>query len=234
MSDTTVPTNYSKRIQQTTFKNLQVLRFFDILCLIISTILIFLSNFIKDLTLNRSLLMQIGGVVGVFGSISAICNCFTNYGIKAWRRCFLLPSLTFLLVVLVMLLMYLVRLFIMSGISEALVLPLFTGMVMVYIWLKLLKQWFFMSKPLPMISPPTQEDIDAQALAWAMATGIAYLNLSLGQVHVADSATDLPPKYETLEADLTAPPGYDEVVQIGQEVHQPVLHDDSQQAVQVI
>merc|ERR1719186_64684 len=110
--------------------------------------------------------------------------------------------------VLAMLLTYLVRVVLMTGISEATVLPLFTTIVMVYVWLKLLKQWLVMSKPLlAMTNPPTHEAVESRALA--LATAIAFLNLSSGPDPAVGSARDLPPKYETLEADLTAPPGYD-------------------------
>ena len=82
-----------------------------------------------------------------------------------------------------------------------------------------------MSKPLlAMINPPAQEAVESQSLA--LATAIAFLNLSSGPDPAVGSARDLPPKYETLEADLTAPPEYDEAVLCGHDVHvpQPVGH----------
>ena len=72
-----------------------------------------------------------------------------------------------------------------------------------------------------MNNPPTSEDVESQALALA---AFAFLNLSPTPASDEIRERDLPPKYETLEADLTAPPGYDEAVQCGRQVHQPVQH----------
>eukprot|EP00092_Neocalanus_flemingeri_P037770 GFUD01041118.1.p1 GENE.GFUD01041118.1~~GFUD01041118.1.p1 ORF type:complete len:227 (-),score=59.14 GFUD01041118.1:88-768(-) len=216
MADMTVSTTFQRRVQRRSCRILQVLLFCDIFCLITSAILFFLSSLSKDPPLNRSLLLQVSGLLGSYGSISAFCNCFASYGIRAWRRFFLFPYLTFYPMVLTMLLIYLVRLFYNYGIINAVVvinigLPLITSIIMVYVWLKLLKQWFTMSRPLAIISPPNQQDIESQTLALARA--FAILHLSSGTDQDPEATRDLPPKYETLEVDMTAPPEYEEAVQ---------------------
>ena len=147
-----------QRIQQTTSRILQVLIFCDIFFLITSTILFFLASVSRDPPFNRSLLLNVSAVIGFYGSLSAICNCLASYGIKRWRRFFLLPYLAFIPMVMALLFIILFRLVFTNGISETLALPLVTCVVLAYIWLKLLKQWSTMSKPLVIL--PQQEDFE--------------------------------------------------------------------------
>eukprot|EP00092_Neocalanus_flemingeri_P103543 GFUD01132527.1.p1 GENE.GFUD01132527.1~~GFUD01132527.1.p1 ORF type:complete len:244 (-),score=55.15 GFUD01132527.1:46-777(-) len=230
MADLTVSTTFQQRVQRRTFRILQLLLFCDIFCLITSGILFFLSSLSKDPPLNRSLLLQVSGFVGSYGSISAFCNCFASYGIRTWRRSFLLPYLTFFPMVLTILLIYLVSLFYKSGIITGtvlinFVLPLLTSILMVYIWLKLLKQWFTMSRPLAVISLPSQQDVESQTLALARAFAFLHLSPGPGIDQDVGSTRDLPPKYETLEVDMTAPPEYEEAVEGGELFSQPVSED---------
>ena len=152
--------------------------------------------------------MQLCGVLFSYGSVSVICNRLASYSIRSWRRSFLLPYLTFLPMVLTMSLIYLVRLIFMSGISEALLPPLIASTVIVYIWLKIFKQWFSMSKTIAMIN---QHEVESRAMA--LAAAFAILHMSPVELQDAMTSQDLPPSYETLEVDMTSPPGYDEAVQ---------------------
>jgi len=218
----TVSSLSSQRLQKSAGKILQVLLFFDVFCIITSSILLLFSTLSSSVNihLNKRLLLQVSTVFGIYGLISFICNCLANYGIRKWRRFFLLPYLTFLPTVLVLLLIYLIGSSFMCGITEAIVLPLATSIVIMFIWLKLLKQWFAMAEPLDNVISPTQQEVESQALA--LATAIAILNLSPGQTEqdAADTRRDSPPpKYETLEVDMTAPPEYEEAVAASQEVY---------------
>eukprot|EP00092_Neocalanus_flemingeri_P040765 GFUD01044381.1.p1 GENE.GFUD01044381.1~~GFUD01044381.1.p1 ORF type:complete len:233 (+),score=48.38 GFUD01044381.1:59-757(+) len=219
----------SLRIQQRTCKILQVLLFCDVFSLTISsTILLILSSFSIDLPLDRKLLLKVCTLLGSYGSISFVCNILASYGVRAWRRFFLLPYLIFLPMVLTIMIVYMVRLlFIMYGTCEA-ILPIIFSTVIVWIWLKLLKQWCAMSKP-RMAAAPTesdQQDVESQALA--LATAFAFLQLSPDAGQDAVTTRDLPPDYETLEVDLTAPPEYDEAM-FYQFYVKPVLEEEIEQ-----
>ena len=131
--------------------------------------------------------------------------------------------------VLITLLIYLVWSFLLMGITEAIVLPMITSIVVMFIWLRLLKQWFAMAKPLVNDNLTNQQEVETQALA--LATAFAILHLSPGQAEQdVGTRRDSPPKYETLEVNLTAPPDYEEAVGASQEfVYQPVIENQSEQ-----
>eukprot|EP00092_Neocalanus_flemingeri_P018376 GFUD01019887.1.p1 GENE.GFUD01019887.1~~GFUD01019887.1.p1 ORF type:complete len:240 (-),score=43.07 GFUD01019887.1:68-787(-) len=233
MADSAVSTfcassQLSLRIQRRTCKILQVVLVFDVFCLLTSATLLISSCFSTDLPLDRRLLLKVGTLLGSYSSISVVCNVLASYGVRAWRRFFLLPYLIFLPMVLTIMLVYMARLlFITFGINEAILLPIISSTVMVYIWLKLLKQWFAMSKPMMATTPEfNQQDVEPEALALATAFALLHLSPDLGQDTV--TTRDLPPSYETLEVDMSAPPEYDEAM-FHQFYIQPVPEDEIEQ-----
>merc|ERR1711971_2551 len=84
------------RLLRTSLSLLRCFLFFDICYLIggITLISMALSNQVKDQD-NR--MVFAGGLLTLFGSLSAMCNSLASHGLRTWRRAFLLPWLLFLL-----------------------------------------------------------------------------------------------------------------------------------------
>ena len=97
-----------ERIQKRTVRILLVLTTIDIFFLVTSAVIFCTSFIYKDPPFNRKLLLNISAVVGSYGSISSICNCLATFGIKKGRRCFLLPYLAFLPMVISLLFIILI------------------------------------------------------------------------------------------------------------------------------
>merc|ERR1712072_993251 len=87
------------RLLRTSLSLLRCFLFFDICYLIggITLISMALSNQVKDQD-NR--MVFCGGLLTLFGSLSAMCNSLASHGLRTWRRAFLLPWLLFFLLVL--------------------------------------------------------------------------------------------------------------------------------------
>merc|ERR1711934_643812 len=82
------------RLLRTSLSLLRCFLFFDICYLIggITLISMALSNQVKDQD-NR--MVFAGGLLTLFGSLSAMCNSLASHGLRTWRRAFLLPWLLF-------------------------------------------------------------------------------------------------------------------------------------------
>ena len=208
MFDPVSSTSSSQIARKGTCKILKIILFFDICCLITSSILLLFSSLGSsvNITLRKQLLLQVSTVFGTYGLISGICTCLACHGIRACRRFFLLPYLTFLPIVLIIMIFYLIVSFLMTTITEASLLLLITSIFILFIWLRLLKHWFTMAKHLANDNHLKQQEVESQALA----TAINILHLSSGQEEQKSRVRrDSPPKYETVELNLTAPPDYD-------------------------
>merc|ERR1712215_431382 len=94
------------RLLRTSLSLLRCFLFFDICYLIggITLISMALSNQMEDRD-NRMVLA--GGLLTLFGSLSAMCNSLASHGVRTWRRGFLLPWLLFFLLVLAFLFLFL-------------------------------------------------------------------------------------------------------------------------------
>merc|ERR1712158_139705 len=94
------------RLLRTSLSLLRCFLFFDICYLIggITLISMALSNQVKDQD-NR--MVFAGGLLTLFGSLSAMCNSLASHGLRTWRRAFLLPWLLFFLLVLAFLFLHL-------------------------------------------------------------------------------------------------------------------------------
>merc|ERR1712001_642566 len=90
------------RLLRTSLSLLRCFLFFDICYLIggITLISMALSNQVKDQD-NR--MVFCGGLLTLFGSLSAMYNSLASHGLRTWRRAFLLPWLLFFLLVLLFL-----------------------------------------------------------------------------------------------------------------------------------
>merc|ERR1712088_1089021 len=98
------------RLLRTSLSLLRCFLFFDICYLIggITLISMALSNQVKDQD-NR--MVFAGGLLTLFGSLSAMCNSLASHGLRTWRRAFLLPWLLFFLLVLAFLFLHLAQVF---------------------------------------------------------------------------------------------------------------------------
>merc|ERR1712130_845839 len=93
------------RLLRTSLSLLRCFLFFDICYLIggITLIAMALSNQVKDQD-NR--MVFAGGLLTLFGSLSAMCNSLASHGLRTWRRA-LIPWLLFFLLVLAFLFLHL-------------------------------------------------------------------------------------------------------------------------------
>ena len=182
-----------------------VLIIFDVFLLSTSAIICLITFIYRDPTFNTKLLLNVSAVAGSYGFISAICNCVATIGIKKGRRCFLLPFLTFLPMVMSLLFIILVTIVFTKGVDEVLALPIVICLVLAYIWLKLLKQWSIMSQL--QVTVRQQENIESE-----LAAVLAILELSPGGGGGGGLGRDPPPDYESLEEDKCPPPSYEEAV----------------------
>merc|ERR1712212_1339455 len=82
------------RLLRTSLSLLRCFLFFDICYLIggITLISMALSNQVKDQD-NR--MVFAGGLLTLFGSLSAMCNSLASHGLRTWRRAFLLLAQVF-------------------------------------------------------------------------------------------------------------------------------------------
>merc|ERR1712107_100142 len=87
------------RLLRTSLSLLRCFLFLDICYLIggITLISMALSNQVND---QENRMVFAGGLLTLFGSLSAMCNSLVSHGLRTWRRAFLLPWLLFFLLVL--------------------------------------------------------------------------------------------------------------------------------------
>merc|ERR1712024_343280 len=87
------------RLLRTSLSLLRCFLFCDICYLIggITLISMALSNQVND---QENRMVFAGGLLTLFGSLSAMCSSLASHGLRTWRRAFLLPWLLFFLLVL--------------------------------------------------------------------------------------------------------------------------------------
>merc|ERR1711936_333706 len=183
------------RLLRTSLSLLRCFLFFDICYLIggITLIAMALSNQVKDQD-NR--MVFAGGLLTLFGSLSAMCNSLASHGLRTWRRAFLLPWLLFFLHLAQMFYQYHLRLK-----WEHLFLFLATYCLF-SCWRHIHKQYLVMAFP-----RPEQVVVDVESVVRD------YLRPATAH----SPPGDLPPKYEEVQAasaqvaeEEAPPPQYDE------------------------
>merc|ERR1712243_551499 len=192
------------RLLRTSLSLLRCFLFFDICYLIggITLIAMALSNQVKDQD-NR--MVFAGGLLTLFGSLSAICNSLASHGLRTWRRAFLLPWLLFFLLVLAFLFLHLAQVFYQYHLRlkwEPLFLFLATYCLF-SCWRHIHKQYLVMAFP-----RPEQVVVDVESVVRDYLRPATALPLP----------GDLPPKYEDVSGasqqpqtgDEEPPPQYDE------------------------
>merc|ERR1712064_220084 len=98
------------RLLRTSLSLLRCFLLCDIWYLIggITLISMALSNQVND---QENRMVFAGGLLTLFGSLSAMCNSLASHGLRTWRRAFLLPWLLFFLLVLAFLFLHLAQVF---------------------------------------------------------------------------------------------------------------------------
>merc|ERR1712107_177477 len=98
------------RLLRTSLSLLRCFLFFDICYRIggITRSAMALSNQVND---QENRMVFAGGLLTLFGSLSAMCNSLASHGLRTWRRAFLLPWLLFFLLVLAFLFLHLAQVF---------------------------------------------------------------------------------------------------------------------------
>lgn len=154
-----------------------------------------------DLKSSDSETMIVGGAgLGLFATVSALCNSLACHGLRQWKRSYLVPWLSFYLLVLGVVSTILLQAiysqhFLLHLGHIYLMCALFT---VFYCWSHVKKQYIIMLLP-----RPEQVTIDV------MRDILAGLPFRGGNNNVVTESPpgDLPPKYEELDF----PPQYDEV-----------------------
>merc|ERR1712141_102677 len=180
------------RLLRTSLSLLRCFLFFDICYLIggITLISMALSNQVND---QENKMVFAGGLLTLFGSLSAMCNSLASHGLRTWRRSFLLPWLFFFLLVIGLLTMNIIRDLWCHHIQWRHVFLFFATMFIFTSWRHMQKQFLVMSLPRPFPVSPDVEAVVREAL----------------QPLPVQLAKDAPPRYEEVETE-ELPPGYDE------------------------
>jgi len=187
----------SARVLRTTNSLLRCFLFFDI-CYLISGIALITMALTNQFE-NRDKMIMFGGLFGVFASVSALVNSLASHGIRTWRRNFLLPWMSFFLVVLVLLIMHMGHSLYFQRAQWKHVFLFFANIAVFSCWRHMQKQFILMSLP-----RPQNVVIDVEAV----------VREYLSPPTTLSPLKDLPPKYEDVEE---LPPQYDEQTMIATE-----------------
>ena len=195
----TLSTNKSNQeaawVLQTTKSMLQCFLFFDI-CFFISSIGLITMALTNQLD-NRDKIILFGGLFSIYASVSAFCNSLATYGVRTWRRNFIIPWLVFFLMVLVLLIMYMVH-------SLYIERAQWRHVFLFYAIICIFSCWRHMQKQFILMALPKLQTTDVESVVKEF----------LSPVTTFSSLKELPPKYEDVE---DFPPEYDEQTMITQE-----------------
>merc|ERR1712127_375171 len=193
----------ASRLLNTSLSLLRCFFFFDI-CYLIGGITLISMALSSQMGEKDNRMVFAGGLLTLFGSLSAMCNSLASHGVRTWRRAFLLPWLLFFLLVLASLFLHLAQIFYQYHFSlhwEHLFLFLATYCLF-SCWRHIHRQYTVMAGP-----RPTQVVMDVESMVRD------YLRPS-----ASPPVSDLPPKYEEVQEaareqgsdEEAPPPQYDE------------------------
>jgi len=188
--------NNPVKILNATNSMLKLFMFVDICFMItaITFILMVVSNQVDSKEI------VFGGVLGVYATVSSFVNSLANYGIRTWRRGFIVPWLAFYLLLFLFLMMRIAESIYAESLQWRQVV-LFAGSFIIYsCWRHMLKQHNLMTGPRPQQVVVDVESMVRDLVRRGTATREPPLN-------------DSPPKYEDLEDIEVPPPQYSSCVQ---------------------
>jgi len=187
---------------RTSWSILRCFLFFDICYLMSSVTLIVMA--LTDQTTDKESMILCGGAFGIFATISAMCNSLACHGLRCWKRSFLIPWLSFYLMVLgIVTTCSLQALYSHHFLLEWRHVFLFFAIFTIfYCWSHLKKQFLVMAYP-----RPDQVSLDIESVVRDFLRPSWYGTGTRNSNVVSQSPPgDLPPKYEELDL----PPEYDE------------------------
>jgi len=184
----------ASRVLSTTNRLLRCFLFLDV-CYLISGVALITLALTSQMDSERGTMIMYGGILGVFASVSALCNSLANHGLRTWKRLFLLPWLSFFFIVFIVLTVQLAHNVYFHR-AEWRHIFLFLAMVAVFTcWRQMHRQFKIMKHPRPQIEVPDVEAVVRE-----------HLHPLTSQSILKDS----PPKYEELGQDESPPPEYQE------------------------
>ena len=177
--------------------------FFDICWLVsgIALIVMALTNH------NDPRVIMLGGAVGVYAAISSLVNSLANHGMRTWKRGFLLPWLTFYLIMFLFLITQLTTQIVRMGLLWR---HIFWGLASFAIfscWRHMLKQYKLMTKPRPQVVE--KKALFSKNLIFLFQQQIVVDVESMVRELAASreqAENDTPPKYEELDFPSELPP----------------------------
>jgi len=188
---------------RTSWSILRCFLFFDI-CYLMSSVTLIVMALTSDK--ENSEMILFGGAFGIFATISAMCNSLACHGLRCWRRSFLIPWLSFYLMVLgIVTTCSLQALYSQNFLLEWRHIFLFFAIFTIfYCWSHIKKQFLVMAYP-----RPDQVTLDIETVVRDFLRPSWYGTGNRNSNVVSQSPPgDLPPKYE----DLDLPPQYDETM----------------------
>jgi len=197
----------NSRMLRTSWSIFRCFLFFDVCYLLSGVALMILAitdaESVAGTVTDKFSMIVSGAGLGMFATLSALCNSLGCHGLRHWRRVFLLPWLTFYLLVLGLVTTLLLSAlhsnnFLMQWRHVFLFFAVFT---IFYCWSHVKRQFIMMALPRP--DEVSRHDVES------LVRDIMRQRPGPPPQFVTSSPeADLPPKYEELGVDL--PPEYDE------------------------
>jgi len=179
---------------RTTHSLLRCFLFFDV-CYLISGVTLIILALTSQVDSGRDTMIMYGGMLGVFASISVLCNSLANHGLRSWKRLFLLPWLIFFLVVQIILTVHLAHNMYFHRAKWRHLFLLVANIAVFTCWRQMYRQFIMMKQQRPQSA---MLDIEAAVREYLQPTPQNPV------------PKDPPPKYEELGQQDTPPPEYQE------------------------
>ena len=200
------------RILRSTMQLLRCFLFFDV-CWVISGISLIVMAFSHQLGHSKERLIMLGGIIGVYASTSALVNSLANFGVKTWRRSFLIPWLSFFLVVFCLIITHLADSLYEESFQWRQIFLFMAAIAVFSCWRHMLRQYNIMLKPRPQVSLKYKCMIaNVKKKQLFQEQLIADVESMVRDLVNSSDQDNQPPKYEDLQAEEVPPPQYESCV----------------------
>jgi len=180
------------RLLRTTHRLLKCFLFFDV-CYLISGVTLISLALTSQVEGGKFTMITYGGILGVFASISALCNSLAHHGLRSWKRLLLLPWLIFFLVVQVIITLHLSHNIYFPRVQWRHLLLFLANIAVLTSWRQMYSLFIMMKQ-----QRPQERDVESVVRE--------CLRPLPQQLIVKDS----PPKYDELGQQDSPPPEYQE------------------------
>merc|ERR1711971_464203 len=217
----------NSRMLRTSWSIFRCLLFFDV-CYLLSGIALMIlaitdAETVAGNAADKFTMIISGAGFGIFATVSALCNSLACHGLSYWRKLFLVPWLTFYLLVLGLVTSLLLSAlysnnFLMQWRHVFLFFAVFT---LFYCWSHIKRQFIMMALPRP-------DEVSRQDVESLVRDIMRQRPVGRSSFVTSSPEGDLPPKYEELGIDL--PPEYDETtmaVNLNQETEEPAQSSET-------